>query len=93
MSAPVSPYSAQGLQVKAKEVLARVDTELSKFQYANEFERRTGVPKSYVALGFGGVAFLMVFFNLAGQLITNLISFVYPGKKHRETLVEALLTL
>ena len=75
-----SPYSAEGIQLKGKEVLARLDTELSQFKYANEFERRTGVPKSYVALGAGGVAFLMIFFNLAGQLLTNAISWLYPGK-------------
>lgn len=75
-----SPYSAEGIQIKVKEVLARLDTELSQFKYANEFERKTGVPKSYVALGAGGVVFLMIFFNLAGQLLTNGISWLYPGK-------------
>ncbi|CAO3645653.1 unnamed protein product [Mucor hiemalis] len=74
-----SPYSAEGVQTKVKEVLARLDTELAQFKYANEFERKTGVPKSYVALGAGGVAFLMIFFNLAGQLLTNGISWVYPA--------------
>lgn len=75
-----SPYSAEGVQTKVKEVLARLDVELSQFKYAQEFERRTGVPKSYVALGAAGIAFLMIFFNLAGQLLTNGISWLYPGK-------------
>lgn len=75
-----SPYSAEGVQLKVKEVLGRLDTELAQFKYANEFEKRTGVPKSYVALGAGGVAFLMIFFNIAGQLLTNGISWLYPGK-------------
>jgi receptor expression-enhancing protein 5/6 len=75
-----SPYSAEGIQTKVKEVIARLDTELSQFKYANEFESRTGVPKSYVALGAGGIGFLMIFFNLAGQLLTNGISWLYPGK-------------
>ncbi|CEP17641.1 hypothetical protein [Parasitella parasitica] len=74
-----SPYSAQGIQTKLKEVLATLDTQLSQFKYANEFEQKTGVPKSYVALGAAGIAFLMVFFNLAGQLLTNAISWVYPA--------------
>lgn len=77
-----SPYSAQGVQSKVKEVLARVDVELSQFKYANEFEAKTGVPKSYVALGAAGLAFLMIFFNLAGQLLTNTISWLYPGKSY-----------
>ncbi|GAA5797393.1 TB2/DP1, HVA22 family-domain-containing protein [Helicostylum pulchrum] len=74
-----SPYSAEGVQTKVKEVLARLDVELSQFKYAQEFERRTGVPKSYVALGAAGIAFLMIFFNLAGQLLTNGISWLYPA--------------
>ncbi|KAG2200120.1 hypothetical protein INT46_000202 [Mucor plumbeus] len=77
--ATASPYSAQGVQTKVKEVLATLDTQLSQFKYANEFEQKTGVPKSYVALGAGGIAFLMIFFNLAGQLLTNAISWIYPA--------------
>ncbi|CAO3681535.1 hypothetical protein G6F70_001753 [Rhizopus microsporus] len=74
-----SPYSAEAIQIKFKEVVGRVDTELSKFKYANEFERRTGVPKSYVALGIAAIGFVMIFFNIAGQLLTNLISWIYPA--------------
>jgi receptor expression-enhancing protein 5/6 len=75
-----SLYSVEGVQLKVKEVIGRLDTELGQFKYANEFEKRTGVPKSYVALGAGGVTFLMIFFNIAGQLLTNSISWVYPGE-------------
>ncbi|KAI8376918.1 TB2/DP1, HVA22 family-domain-containing protein [Blakeslea trispora] len=74
-----SPYSAQGAQHKLKEVITRLDIELSKYRYANEFEQKTGVPKSYVALGAAGVVFLMIFFNFAGQLLTNTISWLYPA--------------
>ncbi|KAI8878472.1 hypothetical protein K501DRAFT_228355 [Backusella circina FSU 941] len=74
-----SPYSVEGAQVKLKQTLASIDTELSKFKYANDFERLTGVPKSYAVLGAAGVAFLMIFFNIAGQLLTNSISWVYPA--------------
>jgi receptor expression-enhancing protein 5/6 len=74
-----SPYSAEAIQVKLREVVSRVDTELGKFKYANEFERRTGVPKSYVALGIAAIGFVMIFFNIAGQLLTNLVSWIYPG--------------
>jgi receptor expression-enhancing protein 5/6 len=74
-----SPFSVEGIQLKAKNTLNSLDGELSKFKYANEFERRTGVPKTYVALGAASVTFIMIFFNLAGSLITNLVSFLYPG--------------
>jgi receptor expression-enhancing protein 5/6 len=73
-------YSAEGLQAKSKEILRYVDTELGKFEYANRFERATGVPKSYAALSIAGISFLMIFFNMAGQLLTNSISWIYPGK-------------
>ncbi|KAI7907237.1 TB2/DP1, HVA22 family-domain-containing protein [Cokeromyces recurvatus] len=77
--ATVSPYSAQGIQTKVKDILGRVDNELSKYKLVNDFERKTGVPKSYVALGTGGIVFLMIFFNLAGQLLTSAISWLYPA--------------
>jgi receptor expression-enhancing protein 5/6 len=78
-----SPYSAEKIQLKLKETVNRLDGELGKFKYANEFERRTGVPKSYVALGVAGIGFVMIFFNIAGQLLTNTISWIYPGKRER----------
>jgi receptor expression-enhancing protein 5/6 len=75
-----SPYSVEGAQAKLKQTLSGIDTELSKYKYANDFERMTGVPKSYAVLGVAGVTFLMIFFNIAGQLLTNSISWLYPGK-------------
>lgn len=79
MSQP-SPFTAQGAQLRAKNALNGLDGELSKFTYAKEFERRTGVPKTYVALGVGSIAFIMIFFNVAGQFLTNLIAWLYPGE-------------
>lgn len=72
-------YSVDGVQAKAREYLAKLDSELSQYKYCNELERRTGVPKSYVVLGGGAVIFVMVFFNLAGKFLTSLISWAYPG--------------
>ncbi|KAI8137342.1 TB2/DP1, HVA22 family-domain-containing protein [Fennellomyces sp. T-0311] len=72
-------YSVEGVQSKLREGLARLDGELSQYKYCNEIERRTGVPKSYFALGGGALVFIMIFFNLAGQLLTNTISWVYPA--------------
>lgn len=74
-------YSVEGVQAKFRQGLTCLDGELSKYKYCNEIERRTGIPKSYLALGTGAVIFIMIFFNLAGQLLTNTISWVYPGKK------------
>ncbi|CAO3615549.1 unnamed protein product [Cunninghamella blakesleeana] len=71
--------SAQNVQAKAQEYLNCLDKELSKSFYANELQRRTGVPKTYFVLGAGVVTFIMIFFNLAGQLLTNAISWIYPA--------------
>ncbi|KAI8986593.1 TB2/DP1, HVA22 family-domain-containing protein [Pilobolus umbonatus] len=74
-----NPYSTEAIQSKGKQALTRLDDELSKFKYANEFQRQTGIPKSYAALGVCGVFLVMIFFNLAGQLLTNGISWIYPA--------------
>ncbi|KAL1931401.1 hypothetical protein VTP01DRAFT_9543 [Rhizomucor pusillus] len=74
-----SLYSVEGVQAKFREGLSSLDTELSKYKYCNEIERRTGVPKSYFVLGASALVFIMIFFNLAGQLLTNAISWVYPA--------------
>jgi receptor expression-enhancing protein 5/6 len=37
------------------------------------------VPKVYAFLGLVGVYFFMVFFNIAGEFLTNLAGFALPG--------------
>jgi receptor expression-enhancing protein 5/6 len=58
---------------------SQLDKELSKMPQLVQLEEQTGVKKTYIV---GGVAFLifsMIFFNLAGGLLTNLIGFAYPA--------------
>ncbi|CEP13264.1 hypothetical protein [Parasitella parasitica] len=64
---------------KSNFYLTRLDRELSKHQCANDIERRTGLPKAYVVLGTSTVFFLMIFFNVGAQLLTNAISWIYPA--------------
>lgn len=45
----------------------------------NNLERQTSVPKVYVALGLAGVYFFLVFFNIAGEFLTNFAGFLLPG--------------
>ncbi|KAI8337735.1 TB2/DP1, HVA22 family-domain-containing protein [Chlamydoabsidia padenii] len=78
-NAQYNNINTQSIQVKARQLLKKVDVELSQFKYANEAERLTGVNKSYLAAGVAGVVFIMIFFNLAGQLLTNTISWIYPA--------------
>ncbi|KAL7321514.1 ER membrane protein DP1/Yop1 [Mucor circinelloides] len=64
---------------KSNYYLTRLDRELSKHECANDIERRTGLPKTYVVLGTSITFFLMIFFNLGAQLLTNAISWIYPA--------------
>jgi receptor expression-enhancing protein 5/6 len=68
------------IKARANECLSCFDKELSQNQCATEFERRTGVPKTYVALGVASIYFIFVFFNIGAKLLTSLLAFIYPGK-------------
>jgi receptor expression-enhancing protein 5/6 len=70
----------ESLQVKAKQQLKDLDIELSKYKFLNDIEAKTKVQKTHIALGGASILFIMVFFNLAGGLITNTIGWLYPGK-------------
>lgn len=86
--APVTKAQAQAVAMNALDFvknksnyyLARLDKELSKHECAKDIERRTGLPKAYIVLGASITFFLMIFFNLGAQLLTNAISWIYPGK-------------
>ena len=64
---------------KAKDYETQLDRSLSQHQLFRDAEAKTKVPKVYVALGGASLVFFLIFFNVAGQLITNLIGWVYPG--------------
>ncbi|CDH55652.1 protein yop-1 [Lichtheimia corymbifera JMRC:FSU:9682] len=74
-----SLFTAEGAQIRLKKGLDQIDEQLGQFQYCNDFERLTGVRKSHAALGLGVLFFIMLVFNLAGQLLTHFISWVYPA--------------
>lgn len=81
MSAPnTTTKSSQGIPERVHEYLTKIDRELDQYQYARDAERLTGVRKSYLAAGVAGVFTIMIFFNIAGQLLSHTISWVYPGK-------------
>lgn len=64
---------------KTNYYLTSLDKELAKQPYCNDIEKRTGVPKSYLVLGTSTALFLLIFFNLGAQLLTNAIAWVYPA--------------
>lgn len=66
-------------QDRAQHYIAQLDKELSKYPFLNNLEKQTSVPKAYTVLGVVGLYFLLIIFNLGGQLLTNIAGFVIPG--------------
>ncbi|KAF9983028.1 ER membrane protein DP1/Yop1 [Modicella reniformis] len=67
------------MQVKARYYNAQLDKELGKYPQLNTLQLATGVPKTYFVFGAGAFIFLMIFFNFAGKLLSNLLGWVYPA--------------
>lgn len=57
----------------------KLDNELNKVSIAVEFEKKTGIPKVFVAAGLGIVLSVLIFMNIWGDLLTNLLGFIYPA--------------
>jgi len=45
----------------------------------NDFEKQTSVPKVYMILGLVSVYFFLIFFNIGGEFLVNLLGFAIPG--------------
>jgi len=67
------------LQDRAQSHISQIDKELSKYPLLNNLEQQTSVPKVYAFLGLIGVYFFFIFFNIGGQLLTNVAGFIVPG--------------
>jgi len=57
----------------------QLDQELSKLPQLRQIEAATGVKKTYLVAGVGFFSLLLIFFNIAGQLLTNLVGFAFPA--------------
>jgi receptor expression-enhancing protein 5/6 len=57
----------------------RLDVELSKYPLIVQLEQKCNVPKTYLVVGSVTMLFLMLFLNLWGQLLSNLVAWLYPG--------------
>lgn len=66
-------------QEKAQNYLSTLDKELSKYPALNNLEKTAGVPKAYAVVGLGALYFLLIIFNLGGQILTNFAGFIIPG--------------
>lgn len=69
-----------------------MSAELSKYGPLNDFEKQTSVPKVYVVLGLGALYFFLVFFNIAGEFLVNLIGFILPTYYSMNALFSATKT-
>jgi hypothetical protein len=72
------------IQAKLKYYNAQADKELSKYPQIIKLEQYTNVPKTYMAAGVVGLVFLLIFFDVWGQLLSNLIGWLYPGMCYKE---------
>ncbi|KAK2765968.1 ER membrane protein DP1/Yop1 [Arachnomyces sp. PD_36] len=79
-------------QDRAQHQIAQIDKELSKFPVLNNLERQTSVPKVYAFLGVVGIYFFLVFFNIAGEFLVNLVAFLLPGFYSLQALFTATST-
>lgn len=64
---------------KFQHYVAQFDKELDKFPILKEIEKQTKVPKAFFCGGVAAFLMLLVFLNVGGRLITNLLGFVYPA--------------
>lgn len=71
---------------KVQVYISQIDKELSKYPALNNLEKQTSVPKVYAFLGLIATYFAFIFFNLGGQLLTNVAGFVIPGYYSLEAL-------
>ncbi|RCK54336.1 Protein YOP1 [Candida viswanathii] len=68
-------------QDQAKRYLSQIDKSTLNLSILNQFEAKTGLPRSYAVVGAAGIYFLLIILNFGGigQLLSNIAGFVIPG--------------
>ncbi|CAG8614513.1 7216_t:CDS:1, partial [Dentiscutata heterogama] len=56
----------------------QLDKELSKYPQMRKLEQYTNVPKTYLVVGVIAFLFSMIFFNILGELLSDIIGWLYP---------------
>ncbi|CAI2164280.1 9377_t:CDS:2 [Funneliformis geosporum] len=69
-------------QIKSYQL--QLDRELSKYPQIVKISEKCNVPKTYLVEGVAGFVILLLFFNVWGQLFSNLVAWGYPGYRDRE---------
>lgn len=70
----------ENIQSKYKYYNSQADKDLSNYSLMVKSEHYTGIPKTYIATGSVITLFLLIFFNVGGEVISNFIGWVYPGR-------------
>ncbi|KAL1924094.1 uncharacterized protein VTP21DRAFT_7129 [Calcarisporiella thermophila] len=69
------------LKTKYDYYYRQLDKELSKSPFFCDLEKTTNIDKVHMVSGAALLSFILIFFNIFGQLITNLIGVIYPVYK------------
>ncbi|CDS06688.1 hypothetical protein LRAMOSA09215 [Lichtheimia ramosa] len=64
---------------KAKHYETQFDRSLSQYKCMRDAEEKLHIPKVFIALGGALILFLVAYFNIAGELFTDLIGWIYPA--------------
>jgi len=67
------------VQAKFTQYHEVLDKELAKHPFFVDLEKKTGFPKVTIVLTVVSFVFILIFFNLGGKIITDLIGWVYPA--------------
>ncbi|KAI7883549.1 hypothetical protein K492DRAFT_223286 [Lichtheimia hyalospora FSU 10163] len=65
--------------VKAKHYETQLDRSLAKYKWMRDAEEKLHIPKVFIALGGALILLLIAYFNIAGELFTDLIGWFYPA--------------
>ncbi|GAB5588417.1 hypothetical protein Unana1_03317 [Umbelopsis nana] len=71
-------YTLEDIQARAKQQKVDLDAELSKYKVFRDLEAQTKVSKVYLFLGGLAILLVLIFFNIAGELVTDAIAWIYP---------------
>lgn len=65
-------------QDKLQAHVSRLDKELSQYSCLNQFERQWGIKKVYAVGGVIGVYFFLIFINVGGRFLSNVLGCLIP---------------
>jgi receptor expression-enhancing protein 5/6 len=58
---------------------SRPNVQLSKYPSIVKIEKHIGISKLFLALGVGFIYFFFIFLNYGGQILCNLVGFIFPA--------------